>query len=128
MIIILVCHSPLGSAMKKSVEHSYKKPIDDLKIVDVTPDQTLESIIKSIEKVWVKSGSPKEIIALSDMIGASPSNGLHNWLSTGKVKYKGFVGINIPSLLCAINHRFESFDILNKKMINTIEISSLQID
>ena len=128
MIIILVCHSPLGNAMKKSVEHSYESPINDLKVVDVTPDQTLESIVKSINQVWINSGEPEEIIVLSDMIGASPSNGLHNWLSFGKVKYKGFVGVNIPALLCAINHRFEDFESLSLKMNKTLKISCLQIE
>ena len=116
MFFFLVCHSPIGKAFTEAMQHSFEHRIDELIVIDVLPTDTPEKVSDFIQKKWVEKESPEQIVVLSDILGSTPSNGLHLWLSRNPVKYIGFVGINIPILLSAINHKDENIEVINKRM------------
>ena len=126
---ILVCHKPLGSALRKCVEFSIGESIEEIINIEVNPNDSLAEIQDLIEKAWCKCGKPREIFVFSDLKGATPCNGLFSWLSGKRILYRGVTGINLPMLVCAINHKNLSLDSLLKKVLEAKDkgIQSLNI-
>ena len=125
----LVCHKPLGSSLQKCVEFSIGESIEEIINIEVTPNDSLAEIQDVIEKAWHKCGKPREIFVFSDLKGATPCNGLFSWLRGKKILYKGVTGINLPMLVCAINHKNLSLDSLLEKVLEAKDkgIQSLNI-
>ncbi len=125
----LVCHKPLGSSLKKCVEFSIGESIEEIINIEITPNESLAEIQDLIEKAWHKCGKPGEIFVFSDLKGATPCNGLFRWLRGKKILYKGVIGVNLPMLVCAINHKNLSLDLLLKKVLDAKDkgIQSLNI-
>ena len=113
----LVCHKPLGSSLQKCVEFSIGESIEEIINIEVNPNDSLAEIQDLIEKAWYKCGKPREIFVFSDLKGATPCNGLFSWLRGKKILYRGVTGINLPMLVCAINHKNLSLDLLLKKVL-----------
>ena len=113
----LVCHKPLGSSLQKCVEFSVGESIEEIINIEVTPNESLAEIQDLIEKAWHKCGKPREIFVFSDLKGATPCNGLFSWLRGKRILYRGVTGINLPMLVCAINHKNLSLDSLLKKVL-----------
>ena len=113
----LVCHKPLGSSLQKCVEFSIGESIEEIINIEVTPNDSLAEIQNLIEKAWQKCGKPREIFVFSDLKGATPCNGLFNWLKGKTILYRGVTGINLPMLVCAINHKNLSLDLLLEKVL-----------
>ena len=113
----LVCHKPLGSSLQTCVEFSVGESIEEIINIEVTPNDSLAEIQDLIEKAWHKCGKPREIFVFSDLKGATPCNGLFSWLSGKRILYRGVTGINLPMLVCAINHKNLSLDSLLKKVL-----------
>ena len=113
----LVCHKPLGSSLQKCVELSIGKSIEEIINIEITPDDNLVEIRNLIEYAWCKCGRPEEIFVFSDLKGASPCNGLFSWLEGKEILYKGVTGVNLPMLVCAINHKNLSLEMLLEKVL-----------
>ena len=113
----LVCHKPLGSSLQKCVEFSIGKSIEEIINIEVNPNDSLAEIHDLIEKAWHRCGKPREIFVFSDLKGATPCNGLFSWLRGKKILYRGVTGINLPMLVCAINHKNLSLDSLLEKVL-----------
>ena len=125
----LVCHKPLGSSLKKCVESSIGASIEEIITIEISPNDNLPATQNLIEQAWYKCGKPQEIFVFSDLKGATPSNGLFSWLKGKSVLYRGVTGVNLPMLVCAINHRSLSLDSLLEKVLEAKEkgIQSLSI-
>ncbi len=113
----LVCHKPLGSSLQKCVEFSIGASIEEIVNIEITPNESLQEIQNLIEKAWHKCGKPQEIFVFSDLKGATPCNGLFSWLRGKKIFYRGVTGVNLPMLVCAINHKNLSLDSLLEKVL-----------
>ncbi len=113
----LVCHEPLGSSLQKCVEVSIGKSIEEIISIEITPHDNLPEIQRIIEQAWHKCGMPQEIFVFSDLKGATPCNGLLSWLRRRKIYYRGVSGVNLPMLVCAINHKHLSLDLLLEKVL-----------
>ena len=113
----LVCHKPIGSSLQKCVEFSIGESIEEIINIEVNPNDSLAEIQDLIEKAWRKCGKPREIFVFSDLKGATPCNGLFSWLRGKRIIYRGVTGINLPMLVCAINHKNLSLDSLLKKVL-----------
>lgn len=105
MNIFLICHDSLGQTLEKCVETSLGYTIEELTAIDVKYNDSLENVQNLIDTLWIEKGQPKELLALTDIRGASPSNALSRWLKTKEITYKGMSGVNLPMLICAVNHR-----------------------
>ena len=117
----LVCHKPLGTSLQKCVEFSIGESIGELINIEITPNDGLSEIQKRIEKEWDQCGRPQEIFVFSDLKGATPCNGLFSWLKGKRICYRGVTGVNLPMLVCAINHKNLSLDLLLEKVLEAKE-------
>jgi len=126
---LLVCHKPLGSSLQKCVEFAIGASIEEIINIEITPNENLQEIHRVIEEAWHKCGKPQEIFVFSDLKGATPCNGLFSWLKGKKIFYRGVTGVNLPMLVCAINHKNLSLDSLLEKVLEAKEkgIQSLNI-
>ena len=113
----LVCHEPLGSSLQKCVEFSIGNSIEEIISIEITPNDNLPEIQKIIELAWQECGMPQEIFVFSDLKGATPCNGLLSWLREKKILYRGVTGVNLPMLVCAINHKHLSLELLLEKVL-----------
>ena len=113
----LVCHEPLGSSLQKCVEFSIGKTIEEIINIEITPNNNLPEIQNLIEEAWRNCGKPQEIFIFSDLKGATPCNGLLSWLRKKKICYRGVTGVNLPMLVCAINHKSLSLDSILEKVL-----------
>ena len=113
----LVCHKPLGPSLQKCVEFSIGTSIEEIINIEITPNENLIEIQSLIEKAWHKCGKPQEIFVFSDLKGATPCNGLFSWLRGKEIFYRGVTGVNLPMLVCAINHKNLSLDALLEKVL-----------
>ena len=125
----LVCHKPLGSSLQKCVESSIGKEIEEIINIEINPNNNLPEIQNLIDHAWHKCGKPKEIFVFSDLKGATPCNGLFSWLRKKEIIYRGVTGVNLPMLICAINHKNLSLDLLLEKVLEAKDkgIQSLSI-
>ena len=113
----LVCHEPLGSSLQRCVEFSIGKAIEEIISIEITPNDNLLDIRDIIEQAWRRCGMPEEIFVFSDLKGATPCNGLLSWLREKRIFYRGVTGVNLPMLVCAINHKHLSLDPLLEKVL-----------
>ena len=113
----LVCHEPLGSSLQKCVEFSIGETIEEIINLEITPNNNLPEIHNLIEQAWHNCGKPQEIFIFSDLKGATPCNGLLSWLREKKICYRGVTGVNLPMLVCAINHKSLSLDSILEKVL-----------
>ena len=117
----LVCHEPLGLSLRKCVELSIGEKIKEIINIDIYPNNSLSQIHSRIDKAWQEIGCPNEIFVFSDLKGASPCNGLSSWLKHKKINYRGVTGVNLPMLVCAVNHKDMPLDSLFNKVLEAKE-------
>ena len=103
--------------MQKCVEFSIGKAIEEIISIEITPNDNLLDIRNIIEQAWRRCGMPEEIFVFSDLKGATPCNGLLSWLREKRIFYRGVTGVNLPMLVCAINHKHLSLDPLLEKVL-----------
>ena len=90
-----------------------------------SPNDNLPETQNLIEQAWYKCGRPQEIFVFSDLKGATPSNGLFSWLKGKSVLYRGVTGVNLPMLVCAINHRSLPLDSLLEKVLEAKDVAEI---
>ena len=97
--------------------------------IEITPNDNLSEIQNLIEQAWHRCGRPQEIFFFSDLKGATPCNGLFCWLKGQRIIYRGVTGVNLPMLVCAVNHKNLSLDLLLEKVLEAKDkgIQSLTI-
>lgn len=104
-LLILVCHTPLASALHSVVDHGFGMVVSALGVLDVPSSATPQSVGTGIEALWRAEGSPAEVLVLTDLLGATPSNGASAWLAQAPGTRAGVTGVSLPILLRAMSHR-----------------------
>lgn len=108
--IILVCHAPLGSALHAVACHGFNRQLRDAIVVDVLSKQSKAEVSAAIESAWQEEGGPRAVLLLTDLHGATPSNGASLWMTTHRHRDKdcevaGVTGVSLPLLLKALTYK-----------------------
>jgi PTS system ascorbate-specific IIA component len=103
--IILVCHAPLASALHAVACHGFHQHLADVIAIDVLSEERKEQVCERIQAAWQEAGRPKAVLLLTDLHGATPSNGASLWLSSHAPDAAGVAGVSLPLLLKALTYK-----------------------
>ena len=91
-VLLIVAHAPLASALKAVAEHSYPDCAPKVSVLDVPPTMCADDVETQVRELL--EGVPEALI-LTDVFGATPSNGVQR-LASDKVRV--VTGVNVPML------------------------------
>ncbi|MFZ8912257.1 MAG: PTS sugar transporter subunit IIA [Burkholderiaceae bacterium] len=103
--LFLVCHAPLASALHAVACHGFGRSLSDVEVLDVLSSQGPDQVGQALESRWQELGKPKAVFFLTDMIGATPYNGVLSFMNSHPDIAQGVAGVSLPVLLRAITYR-----------------------
>jgi len=112
--LFLVCHAPLASALHAVACHGFGRRLEEVEVIDVLASQSPEQVEKQITARWQELGSPKEILLLTDLAGATPANGIARWLKHHPGQ--GLAAASLPTLLRALTYKELDAQSLHQKL------------
>ncbi len=105
--ILIVAHAPLASALRDCALHVFPECASGLQALDIAPHASPEESLSLAKLAMAKLNTP-QVLLLSDVFGATPSNvaqKLNNGIDT-----RLLAGVNLPMLLRSVCYRHETLD------------------
>jgi mannose PTS system EIIA component len=128
-IIILVCHAPLGQALHAVACHAYGRYISDVLVADISANSSLDDGVALIETLWAREGRPDNVILLTDLLGATPSNCASAWMSLHRdIQVKGVSGVSVPMMLKAMTYHALSAPELRQRLDDCIAPNCIDLE
>ncbi len=102
--VILLAHEALGTGLIASATHILGQRPTNVEIVAVDdPERNVEDIIEDLRDRLRSLSGADGILILSDIFGASHTNGACAFVRSGEVELVS--GVNLPMFLRVLNHR-----------------------
>jgi PTS system ascorbate-specific IIA component len=115
--IMIVAHTPLATALLDFVEHIYGAVPQNIRAVNVPPHEDVKITFQRLQEVVNTIGND-EVLILTDIVGATPSNVAIKLASQQvSTKIQIITGVNLPMLLRAVSHRQEPLDSVVEKSL-----------
>jgi PTS system mannose-specific IIA component len=102
--ILLMTHAPLGQAFLATLEHVYKSTPDAVIAVDVLADEDVQTVLNRANEMVLQLDSGAGVLVFTDICGATPANCAVRLADSG-AQVELVYGLNLPSLLRAVNYR-----------------------
>ncbi len=97
----------MASALHAVACHGFSQKLSDLQVLDVLESQKKEQVAERLQHLWEASGRPANVLILTDLLGATPANGVSAWMAHSPCESAGVAGVSLPMLLRALTHRDE---------------------
>ena len=107
--ILIVAHAPLASALRDCALHVFPECAAGVQALDITPNASPEESLVLAKAAMAQLNTP-EVLLLSDVFGATPSN-VAQKLNDG-IDTRLLTGVNLPMLLRSVCYRHETLDAL----------------
>jgi len=107
--ILIVAHAPLASALRDCALHVFPECASGVEALDIAPNASPEESLVLAKAAMAKL-STTEVLLLSDVFGATPSN-VAQKLNDG-IDTRLLAGVNLPMLLRSVCYRHETLDAL----------------
>jgi PTS system mannose-specific IIA component len=107
--ILIVAHAPLASALRDCALHVFPECAAGVQALDIAPNASPEESLM-LAKAAMARLNTAEVLLLSDVFGATPSN-VAEKLNDG-IDTRLLAGVNLPMLLRSVCYRHESLDAL----------------
>ena len=107
--ILIVAHAPLASALRDCALHVFPECAEGVQALDIAPNASPEESLV-LAKAAMAQLNTTEVLLLSDVFGATPSN-VAQKLNDG-VATRLLAGVNLPMLLRSVCYRHETLDAL----------------
>ncbi|MEY4013729.1 MAG: hypothetical protein RLZZ290_593 [Pseudomonadota bacterium] len=104
-LIVLACHAPMASALHAVACHGFGMTLSAIRVLDILSSATPSTVVDALEALWEQEGRPQQVLVLTDLLGATPSNGVNQWLTQDPGTRAGLTGVSLPLLLRALSHR-----------------------
>lgn len=117
--LFLVCHAPLGSALHAVACHGFAKRLDEVEVIDVLASQSPEHVERQIDARWQALGQPTQVLLLTDLVGATPANGVARWLGHHPGIGLGLAAASLPTLLRALTYKSLDAKALHLKLCDS---------
>lgn len=106
--LFVIAHAPLASALHAAARHAYPELAEGLASYDVRPDASPEQTAREVVQTLESLGDG-DVLVLADVFGATPCN-IARGVCDGRRNLRVAVGVNVPMLWRAINHRDRPLD------------------
>ena len=110
--ILIIAHAPLASALRDCALHVYPDCASGVQAVDILPNASPEDSLLQAKAAMTKLNTT-EVLMLSDVFGATPSN-VAQKLNDG-IDTRLLTGVNLPMLLRSVCYRHETLDALTTR-------------
>ena len=107
--ILIVAHAPLASALRDCALHVFPECAEGVQALDIAPNASPEESLV-LAKAALAQLNTTEVLLLSDVFGATPSN-VAQKLNDG-IDTRMLAGVNLPMLLRSVCYRHETLDAL----------------
>ena len=107
--ILIVAHAPLASALRDCALHVFPECAAGVQALDIAPNASPEESLVLAKAAMAQLNTP-EVLLLSDVFGATPSN-VAQKLNDG-IDTRLLAGVNLPMLLRSVCYRHETLDAL----------------
>ena len=107
--ILIVAHAPLASALRDCALHVFPECAEGVQALDIAPNASPEESLV-LAKAALAQLNTTEVLLLSDVFGATPSN-VAQKLNDG-IDTRLLAGVNLPMLLRSVCYRHETLDAL----------------
>ena len=107
--ILIVAHAPLASALRDCALHVFPECAAGVQALDIEPNASPEESLVLAKAAMAQLNTP-EVLLLSDVFGATPSN-VAQKLNDG-IDTRLLTGVNLPMLLRSVCYRHETLDAL----------------
>ena len=113
--ILIVAHAPLASALRECALHVFPECAAGVQALDIAPNASPEESLKLAKAAMAKLNTT-EVLLLSDVFGATPSN-VAQKLNDG-IDTRLLAGVNLPMLLRTVCYRHEDVHALAKRAVD----------
>jgi PTS system ascorbate-specific IIA component len=110
--ILIIAHAPLASALRDCALHVYPECASGVQALDILPNASPEDSLLQA-KAAMKKLNAAEVLMLSDVFGATPTN-VAQKLNDG-IDTRLLTGVNLPMLLRSVCYRHETLDALTTR-------------
>lgn len=101
--LLIIAHAPLASALKALAAHTFPDEAQQLRILDVLPDMSLELLEGEARRLLPgEHDDDPEALVLTDVFGATPSNIAQRLVDGSRVR--ALAGVNVPMLWRTLNY------------------------
>jgi mannose PTS system EIIA component len=100
--IIIVAHAEIANSFAYCVEHILEKRVESLHIMPIKKTQDTKQMLDQLHELVAKLTQDEEVLILTDLFGATPSNLAKQLVMPGKVEM--ITGLNMPMLIRAITY------------------------
>ena len=107
--IFIIAHAPLASALRDCALHVFPECAVGVQALDIAPNASPEESL-ALAKAAMAQLNTTEVLLLSDVFGATPSN-VAQKLNDG-IDTRMLAGVNLPMLLRSVCYRHETLDAL----------------
>lgn len=114
--ILVIAHSEIANSLISCAEHILAKRVANLYIVPVKKTEDTEYILNKTKEFISKVGSGQEILILTDLFGATPSNIAARLVKKGQVEL--ITGVNMPMLIRAIAYANRGLKLCIEKAVD----------
>jgi mannose PTS system EIIA component len=92
--LLVIAHAPLASALRQVAEHTFPDCAPTLAVLDVHPGMCAGDVEAAARALMAEAGQP-EWLVLTDVFGATPSNGAQGLAGEG---VQVLSGVSVPML------------------------------
>ena len=108
VVILIVAHAPLASALAAVAAHSYPECGATLVAHDITRDEGPDDVDKRVRQS-LRDIDDAGALILTDVVGATPHMGAWR-VAEGNARVRLVSGVNVPMLWRTLCYRAESLD------------------
>lgn len=113
--LIVMAHLEIANSMVSCAEHILAKRVANLHIIPIKKTENVEHILNRVQLFVNKLSDDRQILLLTDLFGATPSNIASRLIKPGHIEM--ITGLNMPMLLRAISYATHDLHVCIEKAI-----------
>lgn len=111
--LLLIAHAPLASALRDVAQHTFPSCAPQLTVLDVEPQMSADEVESRCRALLADAGA-EEVLVLTDVFGATPSNAAQRLLGE---HVRMVSGVNVPMLWRTLCYSAEPLEALAQRAI-----------